>query len=78
MLRASVEPKGGCHANGFVALAFRGRGGGSAARLWRYAVKSMTEEELNAAEVTERGLGGVYAEVIAGGAIRRGDSVTIV
>jgi len=38
----------------------------------------MTEEELNAAEVTERGLGGVYADVIADGAIRRGDSVTIV
>ncbi len=31
-------------------------GGGSVAALWRYPVKSMLGEELNAAEVTERGL----------------------
>jgi uncharacterized protein YcbX len=31
-------------------------GGGSVAALWRYPVKSMLGEELNAAELTERGL----------------------
>ena len=31
-------------------------GGGSVAALWRYPVKSMLGEELNAAEVTERGM----------------------
>ncbi len=31
-------------------------GGGSVAALWRYPVKSMLGEELNAADVTERGL----------------------
>jgi uncharacterized protein len=31
-------------------------GGGSVAALWRYPVKSMLGEELNAAEITERGL----------------------
>ena len=33
-------------------------GGGSVVALWRYPVKSMMGEELNAAEVTERGLVG--------------------
>ena len=32
--------------------------GGSVVALWRYPVKSMMGEELNAAEVTERGLVG--------------------
>ena len=32
--------------------------GGSVVGLWRYPVKSMMGEELNAAEVTERGLVG--------------------
>src|SRR3982750_1147358 len=33
-------------------------GGGSVVSLWRYPVKSMIGEELNASEVTERGLVG--------------------
>ena len=33
-------------------------GGGSVVSLWRYPVKSMMGEELNASEVTERGLVG--------------------
>jgi len=60
--------------------------GGSVVGLWRYPVKSMIGEELNATEVTERGIlrtaaqhheanVGVYADVIAGGTIRRGDRV---
>ena len=53
--------------------------------LWRYPVKSMMGEELNAVEVTERGLVGdhnrvnvgVYASVLQGGRVRRGDPVRL-
>ena len=59
--------------------------------IWRYPVKSMIGEELGAVTVTKRGLsgdrafalvdcesnGGVYATVIRGGTIRRGDAVAL-
>jgi len=45
--------------------------GGSVVALWRYPVKSMMGEELNAANV------GVDADVIAGGVVHRGDHVAL-
>src|SRR5712691_10621381 len=58
MVRASVEPKGAAmqtdpsHSRSAPVEA------GSVVRLWRYPVKPMMGEKLNAAEVTDRGLVG--------------------
>src|SRR5213594_2476927 len=43
-------------------------GGGSVVGLWRYPVKSMMGEEVNAAEVTERGLVGDRQFAVVDGA----------
>ena len=73
---------------------------GKVVTLWRYPIKSMMGEELNATDVTTQGLlgdrayalidqattkvarhnqvnVGVYASVLAGGTIRRGDAIRV-
>src|SRR2546430_8937642 len=58
LLRSGVEPKGAVMQADPSQSPSRSVEGGSVVGLWRYPVKSMMGEELNAAEVTERGLVG--------------------
>jgi uncharacterized protein len=56
MMRARVEPKGAAMQTDPSHSASAQVEAGSVVGLWRYPVKSMMGEELNAAEVTDRGL----------------------
>src|SRR5947208_16389004 len=58
MVRASVEPRGVAMQTEPSHSPSAQVEGGSVIGLWRYPVKSMMGEELNAAEVTDRGLVG--------------------
>src|SRR6266568_8955870 len=58
MVRASVESKGAAMETDPSHSASAHVEGGSVVGLWRYPVKSMMGEELNAADVTERGIVG--------------------
>src|SRR5215210_5549462 len=58
MVRASAEPKGAAMQTDPSHSPSAPVEAGSVVGLWRYPVKSMMGEELNAAEVTERGLVG--------------------
>jgi uncharacterized protein len=58
MVRARVEPKGAAMQTDPSHSASAQVEAGSVVGLWRYPVKSMMGEELNAAEITERGLVG--------------------
>ena len=58
LLRSGVEPKGAVMQADPSQSPSRSVEGGSVVGLWRYPVKSMMGEELNATEVTERGLVG--------------------
>src|SRR5213596_798125 len=58
MVRSSVESKGAAMQTDLSHSPSAGVEAGSVVGLWRYPVKSMMGEELNAAEVTDRGLVG--------------------
>jgi len=70
VVRASVEPKGAARQMDPSHSSSAQVEAGSVVGLWRYPVKSMMGEELNAAEVTDRGLVGDrqfadFAELVA-------------
>src|SRR5438034_9735770 len=58
MVRSSVESKGAAMQTDLSHSPSAGVEAGSVVGLWRYPVKSMMGEELNSAEVGERGLVG--------------------